>query len=61
MTNKERQAFQEENLIGYLMVVLAFFAGIHMFNVWNQINFQEATTGAAVATVLARPTEDLMQ
>ena len=59
MTNKERQAFREENLIGYLMVVLAFFAGIHMFNVWNQINLQEAKTGAAVATVPARTTDDL--
>ncbi len=54
MTNKERQAFQEENLIGYLMVVLAFLAGLHMFNGWNQINLQEATTGDAVATVPER-------
>ena len=61
MTNKERQAFQEENLFGYLMVVLAFITCIHMYNGWNQINPQEATTGDAVATVPARPTEDLMQ
>ena len=61
MTNKERQAFREENLIGYLMVVLAFLAGIHMFNGWKQINHQEATTGDAVATVPARTTDDLMQ
>ena len=61
MTNKERQAFREENLIGYLMVVLAFFAGIHIFNGWNLINHQEATTGDAVATVPARTTGDLMQ
>ncbi len=61
MTNKERQAFREENLIGYLMVVLAFLAGMHMFNGWNQINHQEATTGDAVATVPARTTDDLMQ
>ena len=61
MTNKERQAFREENLIGYLMVVLAFLAGIHMFNGWNQINYQEATTGDAVATIPARTTGDLMQ
>ena len=61
MTNKERQAFREENLIGYLMVVLAFLAGIHMCNGWNQINHQEATTGDAVATVPARTTGDLMQ
>ena len=61
MTNKERQAFQEENRIGYLMVVLAFMTGIHMFNGWNQINPQEATTGDAVVTVPARPTEGPMQ
>ena len=61
MTNKERQAFREENLIGYLMVVLAFLAGIHMFNGWNQIYHQEATTGDAVSTVPARTTDDLMQ
>ena len=53
MTNKERQAFQEENRIGYLMVVLAFITGIHMFNGWNPINPQEAT-GDAVVTVPAR-------
>ena len=61
MTNKERQAFQEENRIGYLMVVLAFITVIHMFNGWNPINPQEATTGDAVVTVPARPTEGLMQ
>jgi hypothetical protein len=61
MTKQERQAFQEENRIGYLMVVLAFITGIHKFTGWNQINPQEATTGDAVATVPARPTEDLMQ
>ena len=61
MTNKERQAFQEENRIGYLMVVLAFITGIHMFNGWNKINPHEATKGDAVATVPARPIEDLMQ
>ena len=61
MTNKERQAFQEENRIGYLMVVLAFITGIHMFNGWNPINPKEATTGDAVVTVPARPTEGLMQ
>ena len=61
MTKKERQAFQEENRIGYLMIALAFIAGIHMFNGWNQINPQVATPGDAVATVPARPTEGLMQ
>ena len=45
------------------MVVLAFMAGIHMFNDWNQINPQEATIGNAVVTFHARPNdnEDLMQ
>ena len=61
MTKKERQAFQEENRIGYLVIALAFIAGIHMFNGWNQINPQVATPGDAVATVPARPTDDLMQ
>ena len=61
MTNKERQAFQEENRIGYLIVVLAFITGIHMSNGWNPINPQEATTGDPVVTVPARPTEGLMQ
>ena len=61
MTNKERQAFQEENRIGYLMIALALIAGIHTFNGWNQINPQGATPGDAVATVPARPTDDLMQ
>ena len=61
MTKKERQAFQEENRIGYLMIALAFIAGIHMFNGWNLINPQVAPPGDAVATVPARPTEDLIQ
>ena len=61
MTKKERQSFQEENRIGYLVIALAFFGGIHMFNGWNQINPQVATPGDAVATVPARPTDDLMQ
>ena len=61
MTKKERQAFQEENRFGYLMIALACIAGIHMCNGWIQINPQKATTGAAVATIPARPTDDLMQ
>ena len=61
MTNKERQAFQEENRIGYLMVVLAFITAIQMFNGWNKITPHEAKKGYAVATVPARPTEDLNQ
>ena len=61
MTKQERQDFQEENRIGYLMVFLAFITGIHMFNVWTKINSLEATKGDAVATVPARPTADLMQ
>ena len=61
MTKKERQALQEENRIGYLVIALAFIAGIHMFNGWNQINPQVATPGDAVGTVPARPTADLMQ
>ena len=61
MTKKERQAFQEENRFGYLMIALACIAGIHMCNGWNQINPQKATTGDAVATIPARPTDDLKQ
>ena len=61
MTKKERQVFQEENRFGYLMITLACIAGIHMCNSWKQINPQEATTGDAVATIPARPTDDLMQ
>ena len=61
MTKQERKAFQEENRMGHLVIALAFIAVIHMFDGWNQINPQEATTGDAVATVPARPTDDLMQ
>ena len=61
MTKKERQALEEEHRIGYLVIALAFIAGIHIFNGWNQINPLEATTGNAVATIPARPTDDLMQ
>ena len=61
MTQKERQAFEEENPIGYLVIALAFIAGIHVVNGCNHINPQEAPTGDAVATVPARPTEVLMQ
>ena len=61
MTKQERQAFQEENRIGYLVIALALISGIHMFNGWNQINPQVATPGDAGATVPARPTDDRMQ
>ena len=61
MTKKETQSFEEENRFGYLVIALAFIAVIHMFNGWNQINPQVATTGDAVATAPARPTDDLMQ
>lgn len=60
MTKQERRAFQEENRVGFLMVVLAFIAGMFMFNGWNTINPQEATTGDAVVTIPARPTADLV-
>ncbi len=61
MTKQERKAFQEENRIGYLVIALAFIAGIYMLSGWNQINPPVATPGDAVATVPARPTDDLMQ
>ena len=61
MTKKETQASQEKNRICYLVIALALIVVIHMFNAWNQINPQVAITGDAVATVPARPTDDIMQ
>ena len=61
MTKQERKAFQAENKIGFLMVVLAFVSSLHIFNGWSSINSQKQPVGDAVATFPARLNKDLIR
>ena len=38
MTNKDSQAFQEENRIGCFIVILEIITGVFIFNCWKHIN-----------------------
>ena len=61
MTQRERQALREENRAGLVLVALAFVTAIYMLGCLTPINLQGPMTDNAVATVPARPTDDLMR
>ena len=61
MTKQERKAFREEARAGFLLVVLAFIAGIHMLGGFEPIRFGDPSVGNSLASITSRTTDDLIQ
>ena len=61
MTNQERKAFREEARAGFLLVVLAFIAGIHMLGGFEPLRFGDAPAINSMASTPSRTTDDLIQ
>ena len=61
MTKQERKAFREEVRAGFLLVVLAFIAGIHMLGGFEPLRFGDTPVVNSVASTPSRSTDDLIQ